>query len=174
MGSAVIAIHLGRLSPDASCDQPGQLAWKRDWRVSPPRCPYSVLLPVGFTVPSLLPRTRCALTAPFHPCPSPPSPVAKGGLFSVALSLGSPPPEVIRHRISMEPGLSSQRADKPAQAERPSGLLTALIRDLSAAASSVTQIHWIGQARSARRWRAGSCGWHPLLPAPIALLTVTT
>jgi hypothetical protein len=45
---------------------------------------------------------------------------------------------------------------------------------LSAAASSVTQIHWIGQARSARRWRAGSCGWHPLLPAPIALLTVTT
>ena len=33
----------------------------------PPRRPYSVLLPVGFTVPSLLPRTRCALTAPFHP-----------------------------------------------------------------------------------------------------------
>jgi hypothetical protein len=29
------------------------------------------------------------------------------GLFSVALSLGSPPPEVIRHRMSMEPGLSS-------------------------------------------------------------------
>ena len=30
-----------------------------------------------------------------------------GGLFSVALSLGSPPPDVIRHRISVEPGLSS-------------------------------------------------------------------
>jgi hypothetical protein len=30
-----------------------------------------------------------------------------GGLLSVALSLGSPPPEVIRHRTSMEPGLSS-------------------------------------------------------------------
>ena len=27
--------------------------------------------------------------------------------FSVALSLGSPPPDVIRHRSSMEPGLSS-------------------------------------------------------------------
>ncbi len=27
--------------------------------------------------------------------------------FSVALSLGSPPPDIIRHRISMEPGLSS-------------------------------------------------------------------
>ncbi len=31
--------------------------------------PYSVLLPVGFTVRSLLPGTRCALTAPFHPYP---------------------------------------------------------------------------------------------------------
>ena len=31
----------------------------------------------------------------------------RGGLFSVALSLGSPPPDVIRHRFSVEPGLSS-------------------------------------------------------------------
>ena len=31
----------------------------------------------------------------------------RGGLLSVALSLGSPPPDVIRHRCSMEPGLSS-------------------------------------------------------------------
>ncbi len=29
--------------------------------------PYSVLLPVGFTVPPLLPEARCALTAPFRP-----------------------------------------------------------------------------------------------------------
>jgi len=28
---------------------------------------YSVLLQVGFTLPPLLPVTRCALTAPFHP-----------------------------------------------------------------------------------------------------------
>ena len=34
------------------------------------RCrPYSVLLPVGFTLPSLLPGARCALAAPFRPCP---------------------------------------------------------------------------------------------------------
>ncbi len=34
-----------------------------------PRCrPYSVLLPVGFTMPVPLPEPRCALTAPFHPC----------------------------------------------------------------------------------------------------------
>ena len=30
-----------------------------------------------------------------------------GGLLSVALSLGSPPPAVNRHRVSVEPGLSS-------------------------------------------------------------------
>ena len=33
-----------------------------------------------------------------------------GGLLSVALSLGSPPPDVIRHRVSVEPGLSSALA----------------------------------------------------------------
>src|SRR5215813_5836600 len=31
--------------------------------------PYSVLLPVGFTLPPLLPVARCALAAPFRPCP---------------------------------------------------------------------------------------------------------
>jgi len=34
----------------------------------------------------------------------------RGGLFSVALSLGFPPPDVIRHRLSVEPGLSSPAA----------------------------------------------------------------
>jgi hypothetical protein len=29
--------------------------------------PYSILLPVGFAVPLLLPATRCAFTAPFRP-----------------------------------------------------------------------------------------------------------
>jgi len=35
----------------------------------PLRRPYSVLLPVWFAMPSPLPATRCALTAPFHPYP---------------------------------------------------------------------------------------------------------
>ena len=70
--------------------------------------PYSVLLPVGFTVPLLLPVARWALTPPFHPCRACRS--MSGGLLSVALSLGSPPPVVIRHRVSMEPGLSSPAA----------------------------------------------------------------
>jgi len=66
---------------------------------------YLALLPVGFAVPWLLPATRWALTPPFHPY----SNRSSSGLLSVALSLGSPPPDVIRHRVSVEPGLSSTR-----------------------------------------------------------------
>jgi len=36
-----------------------------------------------------------------------------GGVISVALSLGSPPADVIRHRVSVEPGLSSTLLAKP-------------------------------------------------------------
>ena len=43
------------------------------------------LHPVGFAVPAMSPPPRCALTAPFHPYPSPPK-ASKGGLLSVALS----------------------------------------------------------------------------------------
>ena len=42
----------------------------------------------------------------FSPLPAYPFP-ASGGLFSVALSLGSPPPGVTRHPDPVEPGLSS-------------------------------------------------------------------
>jgi len=37
-------------------------------RMQMSRRSYSVLLPVGFAVPSALPQPRCALAAPFHPC----------------------------------------------------------------------------------------------------------
>src|SRR5580704_12721306 len=84
---------------------------------------YSVLLPVGFAVPPALPPARCALTAPFHPYRLHPLPGGAGGLFSVALSLGSHPPDVIRHRLSMEPGLSLPN-NLSVSLERPSGRLT--------------------------------------------------
>lgn len=61
-----MTIHLGRLLPDASRDTPGRrhtspLEARSSWPS------FSILHPVGFTVPSLSPGTRCALTAPFHP-----------------------------------------------------------------------------------------------------------
>jgi len=95
----------GRLDPDMDPEAPLPLSQKRA-----PRRPYSVLLPVGFAVPSALPQARCALTAPFHPyrCLTPRGGDGSGGLFSVALSLSLRPPDVIRHRMSMEPGLSSR------------------------------------------------------------------
>ena len=42
---------------------------KRGAGTGDPRLPYSVLLRMGFTMPSPSPERRCALTAPFHPYP---------------------------------------------------------------------------------------------------------
>jgi len=47
----------------------------------------------------------------------------RGGLLSVALSLGSPPPAVSRHRLPVEPGLSSRTAFRRS-CVRPPGRLT--------------------------------------------------
>ena len=122
-----MTIPLGRPSPDASRDLPGRRRRKRASPAPVPKDrsagrPYAVLLPVGFALPPPLPAARCALTAPFHPCRRPSRRRdGTGGLLSVALSLGSPPPGVTRHRVSVEPGLSSPR---PSRAEkRPSGRL---------------------------------------------------
>ena len=64
---------------DAPCDAP-QATYPDDWpgtgRLAP-RHPYSVLLPVGFTVPSPLPETRWALTPPFHPYPAASMPLTR-------------------------------------------------------------------------------------------------
>jgi hypothetical protein len=65
----VAAIHLGRALLRASCNLPGRRAGNCPEGF--PSCrPYSVLLPVWFTVPSPLPGTRWALTPPFHPYPA--------------------------------------------------------------------------------------------------------
>jgi len=53
--------------------------------------PYLALLRTGFAVPPFLRRVRWALTPPFHPYPA-----ERGGLFSVALSLGLRRPGVTR------------------------------------------------------------------------------
>ena len=65
---------------------------------------YLALLRVGFTLPRTVTSRAVRSYRTFSPLPSA---KAKGGIFSVALSLRSPPPDVIRHRVSMEPGLSS-------------------------------------------------------------------
>jgi len=113
--------HSSRARLAAGLVQPTRTA-ARKHALSPvrqTRRPYSVLLPVRFSVPCPSLGTRCALTAPFHPYRR--ARKRAGGPFSVALSLGSPPPGVTRHRVSVEPGLSSPKACALAAAIRPSG-----------------------------------------------------
>ncbi len=69
-------------------------------------------------------RPRCRVRGALLPHPFTLTPArsgnpVRGGLLSVALSLGSPPPDVIRHRLSMEPGLSSPSPEEPGAAARP-------------------------------------------------------
>ena len=61
--------------------------------------PYLALLQAGFTMPCLLPATRCALTAPFHPYPA----TGPGGILSVALSVGSRRPGITWHPALWSP-----------------------------------------------------------------------
>jgi hypothetical protein len=69
--ACVTAIPLGRRLPGASSNLPGRPDLDiipRHMLFARASCrPYSVLLPVGFTMPPALPPARCALTAPFHP-----------------------------------------------------------------------------------------------------------
>src|SRR5690606_1418315 len=66
-------------------------------------------------------RPRCRDRGALLPHPFTLAPADRGGLLSVALSLGSPPPGVTRHRTSVEPGLSSprRRADTTAKGGHP-------------------------------------------------------
>ena len=79
--------------------------------------PYSVLHPVGFSMPVTLPPPRCALAAPFRPYPP------KGRRYPFCGTFPRYPcehrPGVTRHRCSVEPGLSSPRLREP----RPPGPL---------------------------------------------------
>lgn len=65
----VAAIPLGPPLLTASCNLPGRLGRKRPGGC-PPHRPYSVLLPMGFTLPLPSPAARWALTPPFHPYPA--------------------------------------------------------------------------------------------------------
>ena len=96
-------IHLGCASPRTSSDLPGKGAGHAFAARERDDFPYSVLLQVGFTLPPTLPPARCALTAPFHPYRRAGCPARVGGVFSVALSVGSRPPGVTWHLALWSP-----------------------------------------------------------------------
>ena len=108
-------IPLGPASPQGSSDLPGDTAGRGIVSLFG-------LAPGGVCRAGLLPGSRCALTAPFHPCLCPASAFggagalgrtfvrqvprsgrAIGGLLSVALSVGSPRPGVTWHRALWSP-----------------------------------------------------------------------
>ncbi len=117
----VAAIHLGPSLPTASRNLPGRWAGN-----SPEGCPSTA--PIRFCSRWGLPcRFRCRSRGGLLPHPFTLTPKNRGGLLSVALSLGSPPPAVSRHRVSMEPGLSSPATFRFSRV-RPPGRLAGRIK----------------------------------------------
>jgi hypothetical protein len=96
-------------------------------------------------VPRRSPGARCALTAPFHPCHARLA-APFGGLFSVALSCGSPRPVVNRH-----PALWC--SDFP---RRPPFLQGRRVRPSGSGVMRVTREVGGGNGRTPRRWGGGA------------------
>src|ERR1700744_483953 len=112
-GAAVI--HLGLLLPTASCGLPasiGRAALDRSRRE--PLAPLLTLLRVGFTEP---PQSPAALVVSYTTVSPLPRRWRRGGLFSVALSRGSPRVGVTDHPALWSPDLPRRacaRRDRPA------------------------------------------------------------
>jgi hypothetical protein len=85
-----MAIRLGRSLPNASRDLPGRRRENTPAGRNPTCRPYSVLLPVWFTLPPPLPAARCALTAPFHPYPPAPTRLRRAVYFLWHFPWGCP------------------------------------------------------------------------------------
>src|SRR5438552_12431777 len=124
-----MTIHLGRPLPSASRDRPG---WRRGNPPDPvPGRPEPNLPPLlGLAPGGVYPATAVtggAVRSYRTLSPLPPwireRTRGLGGLLSVALSLRSPSPGISRHRVSVEPGLSSPRRGLTRDGKRPSGRL---------------------------------------------------
>ena len=103
-------ISLGRRLPDASSGLPGgsgEPPFRRPDRGLPGRRRLPIWPCSGWGLPSSRCHHRdwCALTAPFHPYPA----RRRGGLLSVALSVGSPPLAVSQHPALRSPDFPPRR-----------------------------------------------------------------
>ncbi len=98
---ALATIHLERLLPAASSNLPGHDAGSH---LNEQAVPMSLS---GFAPDGVYHARSVARPAVRSYRTISPLPRMRGGLFSVALSLGLPPPGVTRHPDPVEPGLSS-------------------------------------------------------------------
>src|SRR5271165_6963343 len=149
----VTAIPLGRPSPGASSNQPERQGQRMRPRLTPEGA--KRIAPIRSCSRRGLPcRRRCRprgalLPHPFTLTHAPDLAAGwMGGLLSVALSLGSPPPDVIRRRIRLEPGLSSASKRRPSGrlAKRAYGRSGAAVKEKRAVVSD-----WGCGARRGRR-----------------------
>src|SRR3954468_1237436 len=110
-------IHLGLPLPAGSSGLTagiGRAALDRLRRTTADRRPFLTLLRVGFTEPHRSPGVRWSLTPPFHPYQQ----RTAGGLFSVALSRGSPRVAVNDHPALWSPDVPRRRG-LPRRRDRP-------------------------------------------------------
>jgi hypothetical protein len=112
--SRAMAIPLGRPLPTASSNQPGQRSGDGSKDSSAEKLLASPLFGLAPGGACHAAHVAMRVVRSYRTV----SPLPRGGFFSVALSLGLPPPDVIRHRVSVEPGLSSAVR---AAAIRPAG-----------------------------------------------------
>src|SRR5215471_16138156 len=103
------AIPLGCASPRLSSDLPGSSCGHTR------RSPIRSCSGWGLPCRSVLPPARCALTAPFHPY----LPLLAGGMFSVALSVGSRLPGVTWHPAQRSPDFPPRRVASAAARPTP-------------------------------------------------------
>ena len=118
--------------------------------------PYSVLHPVGFSVPETLPPPRCALAAPFRPYPPKGRRYAFCGTFPRRRTPGRALPGTV---VPWSPDFPRPRIKSEAAAARPSGPLhmgycgLGSNRDSNFARHSPSTTPSIRSGRK-RRWKA--------------------
>jgi len=118
------AIHLGLPLPTASCGLPADSGEQpSNIRARHPRAPILTLLRVGFTEPAESPRSLVVSYTTVSPLPAA---EAAGGLFSVALSRGSPRVGVTHHPALWSPDVP-RRAPEGTRRDRPAGSSAVLV-----------------------------------------------
>jgi hypothetical protein len=100
------AIHLGRASPHASSNLPGNRAGRTI-------VPLFGLAPDGVYPATPVARRAVRSYRTISPLPAVPSPVAAGGIFSVALSVDSHPPGITWHPALRSPDFPRGKRYRP-------------------------------------------------------------
>ncbi len=140
--------------------------------------PYLALLRAGFCLPPVLPRARCALTAPFHPYPPSPSglrwasPSTRHRRSACSRSLPTVAPKARRWAVCFLCHYPSGHPDRALPGALPFGVRTFLSPSRPSGASA-QRARWISQStssdlprRSVRRTRRRAIVW----PAAAAFL----